>query len=148
MVKFTDEHKTEQQTSYFGVGIHKVKIMLVEFGIDDKKREYAEFTLVDPENDDKHDTARLWLHTDKTTEFSCSTIRSIFVHNAPEEKKDSVREKFNALEDTKQLEEACQKTLIGKECWYSIYENPNRTYTNDKGETKNSYDRNIYGYEP
>lgn len=148
MVKFSDEHKEESQGNFFGQGVHKVLIMLVEFGKTDDDKEFGEFTVVDPENDDRQDRVRLWFTTDKAVKFSFSTLRNIFVHNAPEDKKDSVREKFNALEDTKQLEEACQKTLIGKECWYTVYEDPERTYTNDKGEVKNSYNRNIYGYEP
>lgn len=148
MVKFNDEHKEESQGNYFGQGVHKVQIMLVEFGKTDDGKEFGEFTVVDPENDDRQDRVRLWFTTDKAVKFSFSTLRNIFVHNAPEDKKDAVREKFNALKDTEELEVACQKTLIGKECWYTVYEDPERTYTNDKGELKHSFNRNIYGYEP
>ena len=37
--------------------------------------------------------------------------------------------------------------LDGYEAWFTVYQS-DRTYTNAQGETRHSYDRNIYGYEP
>ena len=37
--------------------------------------------------------------------------------------------------------------LPGKECWFSIYESDERTYTDDNGKVRKSFDKNIAGYE-
>lgn len=150
MADFTDEHKEEMGGDFFGQGVHKVQIQTIEFGETegDAPKEFVEFTVVDPENAERTGKARLWFHTDGAIKYSFNTIRTIFVHNAPEDKKDDVRAKFDALKNTEELDKACQKMLIGKEAWYSVYENPERTYPGADGSPKNSYDKNITGYEP
>lgn len=59
-----------------------------------------------------------------------------------------MREKFNAIKGTEELEKACQKMLPGKEAWFSIYESDTRTYTDDNGNVRKSFDKNLTGYEP
>lgn len=148
MVQFNQDHKKELN-SFMEEGVHQVKIMtaaLGESGEGSAAKEYMEFTVVDDQ--EREDKVRLWFTTDKAINYSFSTIRTIFVHNAAEAKKDAVRKQFDALENTKELEEACNKVLIGAKCWMTIYKDENRTYQNDAGETKHSYSRNIYGYEP
>lgn len=147
---FTDEVKEEKSFNYFEQGVHKVQISDVTFGFteDADEKEFAEVTVVDPDNAEKTDKVRLWFHTEGAQSFSFSTLRAIFVHNAPEDKKDGVREKFNALKGTEELEAACKKMLPGKECWFSIYESDTRTYTDESGKTRKSFDKNITGYEP
>lgn len=148
--KFTDTVKEEKSFNYFEQGVHKVQISGVEFGFTDDKeeKEYCEITVVDPDNGEKTDKVRLWFHTEGAQAFSFSTLRAIFVHNAPEDKKDSVRAKFNGLNGTEELEAACKKMLPGKECWFSIYESDTRTYTDEGGTVRKSFDKNITGYEP
>lgn len=148
--KFSDTVKEEKSFNYFEQGVHKVQISAVEFGFteDKEEKEFCEITVVDPDNGEKTDKIRLWFHTEGAQAFSFSTLRAIFVHNAPEDKKDGVRTKFNALNGTEELEKACQKMLPGKEAWFSIYESDTRTYTDESGKVRKSFDKNITGYEP
>lgn len=147
--KFTDTVKEEKSFNYFEQGVHKVQISSVEFGFDDEGKEYCDVTVVDPDNGEKTDSVRLWFHTEGSQAFSFSTLRAIFVHNAPEDKKDGVRENFNTkINGTEDLEAACKKMLPGKEAWFSIYESETRTYTDKNGTVRKSYDKNITGYEP
>lgn len=143
MRKLTDEHKKDSG-NWFGEGVHKVKIGLVEFKTDDKDRDYAEFTLLG--ENEAEGTARLWFHTDAAAAYSFSIIRSIFIHNTPEGDRDKMRGKLAAINDTDELAKACA-VLVGKECWYQVAKS-SRTYTAADGTVKNSFDKNIYGYEP
>lgn len=145
MADFTDEHKKDMNSNFFEEGVHKVKITRIEFGETDSGKEYAEFGVKDEQG--REDNARVWFTTDKAMNFSFNIIRGIFVHNAPAGKKDEIRTSIDNLKDTTELEKAC-KVLMGKEAWFSVYKDPSRTYQNDKGETKNSFNKNIYGYEP
>lgn len=144
MVKFSPEHKENNQ--FFKEGKHKVKIEDVVFGLTDDGKEYAEFSVVDPEISEKKDKARVWFTTDKAIRFSFSIIRGIFTANCPEDKKDELAEKLQALEDTEALAKVCV-SLRGKNAWFTLHKS-DRTYTNDRGEVKNSYDRGVWGFEP
>lgn len=146
---FTDEVKEEKSFNYFEQGVHKVQISGVEFGFteDADEKEFCEITVVDPDNGEKTDKVRLWFHTPGAQGYSFGILRTIFVHNADEDKKDGIREKFNAIKGTEELEKACKKMLPGKECWFSIYESDTRTYTDESGKTRKSFDKNIAGYE-
>lgn len=144
MVKFKEDHKKDSRGDFIPEGVHKVKIMFAELGETNDGKEYIEFTVADDE--DREGRARMWFTTDAAINYTFNIIRGIFVHNAPEGKKDEIRNKIDALEDSKQLEKACQM-LIGKEAWYQNTQS-DRTYTDAEGNQKHSYDRNIYGYEP
>lgn len=149
MVKFNDEHKKDNMGGDFiPEGVHKVKIVDINFDKDTQDREYVEFTVADEEN--RAGTARMWFTTDAAIGYTFSIIRGIFVHNAPEGKKDEIREQIDKMTDSAELEKAC-KVLIGKEAWYQVVKT-DRTYeTTDKDGnpvTRNSYNRNLYGYEP
>lgn len=147
MAKFSKEHMTEMSSGkYFSEGIHKVKIAGVTFDKTDGGKEFAEFTVVSDDGQ-QEDTARVWFTTDKAMQYALTVIRGIFVHNTPEKDKEKTREKFDAIEDTEQLEKACQN-LIGKEAWFTTYKDHTRMYTAKDGTQKPSFQRNIYGYEP
>lgn len=141
---FNDEHKQEQG-NYFGEGIHKVKIMTVIGGTTDAGKEFIEFTVVG--DNDEEGSARVWFTTDKAIRYSFNTIRGIFVHNAMKGKEEAAREMVNAVKDTDELVELCNKVLIGKEAYYTV-EKSDYKYTNAAGEEKQGYNRNISGYEP
>jgi hypothetical protein len=127
---------------YFEEGIHKVKISgtALECPAD---KEYLEVS-IEGENGESTEV-RLYL-TEKAMKFSINTIRSIFVHNTEESKKELVRDAVNACKTTEELAILCQK-LDGMECWYSKYKS-GTTYTNASGEVKNSYNNNLFAYEP
>lgn len=146
---FTDAVKEEKSFSYFQQGVHKVQISGVEFGFTEgDEKEFCEITVVDPDNAECTDKVRLWFHSEGAQSYSFGVLRSIFVHNAPADKKDEIRTKFNAIGGTEELENACKKMLPGKECWFSIYESDTRTYTDEKtGKVRKSFDKNIAGYE-
>lgn len=147
MAKFTDEHKEELKNNYFEEGVHKVKIQAVTLGKTSAPdfKEYMQFDVVGEEG--QEDQARIWFTTDKAINYSFNIVRGIFVHNAPESKKESARKAVDAITDTQELEKAAQ-SLLGKEAWFSVYKNPNRLYTAKDGTQKPSIDRNITGYEP
>lgn len=145
MADFNDSHKEEMGGNYFEEGIHLVKVMLVEFDETDKGKEYIELTLSDDEGD-KEAKVRMWFTTDGAIKYTFNTLRAIFVHNADEGKKDEVRTKFDSLKNTEELDKACQKMLIGKECWLQVSQKG--TYLDGQGNPRPNYDRNIYGYEP
>ena len=146
MADFTADHKKEMSNDYFDEGEHTVKIMMVEGGQTDDEREFVDFTVTDTETETKEGSARFWFHTDGAINFSFNRIREIFVHNAPDDKKDDIKKKFDALPNTQKLVEACNKMLIGKEAFYQVSKS-DRTYESN-GKIKHSYDRNLTGYMP
>lgn len=145
MADFTDAHKEETNGQYFEEGIHLVKVMLVEVGETANDKEYIEITVSDDEGD-REARVRMWLTTDGAIKFTFDAIRAIFVHNAEEAKKDEIKTKFNSLKNTGELDSACQKMLIGKECWLQVYQEG--TYLDNTGKLRANFNRNITGYEP
>lgn len=150
-MKFTDEQKQVKEFSqnWFGFGVHKVQIGLVENGgTEEGEKEYIEVTVMDPNDGEITDTARVWFTTDNAANYSFNTLRQIYVHNAPEDKKDEARDTFDKVADTDEITALMNEKLIGKECWFSKYPSPDRTYQAQDGSVKKSIDKNIYGYEP
>lgn len=149
-MKFSNEHKevTEFNDKYFNFGIHKVQISAVELGgTGEGEKEYIEITVVDPSDAEITDTARVWFTSDKATNYSFNVLRQIFIHNTPEAKRDEARDLFDKLSGTEELAKIVE-TLIGKECWFTKYYDPERTYTAQDGSQKRSVNKNIMGYEP
>ena len=141
MANFNDDTKKELN-QYFGEGVHKVKILAVDQGKTDDGKEYFEFKL-EGENGEDGNARIYW--TEKAQQFSFNTVRGIFVHNTIEKNKDAIRKEVDATTNTDELFKLCQ-ALKGKEAWY-VVQKTDRTYTNSDGETKFSYNRNLYGYE-
>lgn len=153
MVKFSDDDKKVNEFSgnkFFEEGVHPVKISTITLDTTKDGKEFMAFGVVDSmDGDNEHeDEVRFWFSSPGAINFSFNRIREIFVHNAPDAKKDETRTKFDAITDTEKLEAAAQKVLIGKDAWLKVEQNPNRTYQNSAGETKNSFDKNLTGYEP
>jgi hypothetical protein len=144
MADFNDSHKAEQG-QYFTEGIHKVTILGVEGGKNDNDKEFIEF-IVGGENGEEG-SARMWFTSDKAIAFTFNSIRNIFVHNALKGKEDGARDMVNKVKNSDELIKLCNEVLIGKEAWYQV-EKSDYTYTNAAGEVKQSYNRNIFGYEP
>lgn len=88
--KFTSDsfHK-----KYFGEGIYPIIIMDANYGETKGGSEYIEFVFRG-EGGESQESARMWM-TPKSADYTAQNIRSIVVHNAPEDKKDSVREAFD-----------------------------------------------------
>lgn len=131
--------------SYLDFGVHEVQIMLVESGQTDSGTDYLEFTVVG--KNEEEERARLWL-TDKSEKYTFATLKSIYTHCAPEDKKDSARDELDACKDYDEVVELFNKRCIGKQIWFTKYQDPERTYVNQAGETKRSVNTNVYGYEP
>lgn len=147
MVKFTDEHKKERSMNYFDEGVHPVLIESLEFGTTEKGQEFAEFNVIDPDDDDRKGVARVWFTTDSAIGFSINVLRGIAVHNAKTDAdKEKVKAAFIKMGDTTDLAKIADK-FRGMEAWY-VVEKSDNTYTNSAGEVKSSYNRNVYGYEP
>lgn len=147
--QFSDDEKEVKEFSdgnWLGFGVHKVKIGMIERGETESGKEYIEVTVLG-ENEEE-DTARVWFTSDKAANYSFNVLRQIYVHNAPEDKKDAARSTFDAVKDTEEVVKLYNEKLIGGECWFTKYPDPERTYTNANGEIKQSINKNIMGYEP
>lgn len=149
MVKFTDENKEvkEFKDNYFSYGVHKVKIAFLEADQTDDGKEFIEVTVMDPEDEELTDTARVWFTTDKAINYSFNVLRGIYTHNAPEDKKAEAGATFDAVTDLKELEKIMQK-VVGGECWFTKYQDPTRTYPAADGSIRKSVNKNVMGYEP
>lgn len=133
-------------SNWFSFGVHKVKIDGITYGETDSGAEFIEAALLGENGEEE--TVRSWFTTEKGANYSFNIWRSIFVHNAPEAKKQKAGLEVDATTDAENLAEFLQ-TLVGTgECWFTKYESPDRTYLNGAGETKHSIDKSIYGYEP
>lgn len=148
-MKFSDDNKEvrEFDSNYFTFGVHKVQIAGVELAETDDGKEYVEITVVDPADGEKTDTARVWFTTDQAANFSFNTLRQIFVHNTPEDRKDAGRQLFDKVADTTELV-GVLGALVGKDCWFTKYHDATRTYVGKDGVNRKSVNKNIYGYEP
>lgn len=147
--KFDDEVKAVKEfndSTWLGFGVHKVKIGAIEHGLTENDKEYVEFTVLG-ENEEE-DTARVWFTSQKAANYSFNICRSIYVHNAPKDKKDAARDQFDALEDAEAMVKLMNEKLIGGECWFTKYPSPDRTYQAADGSIRKSIDKNVYGYEP
>jgi hypothetical protein len=144
MADFNDSHKAEQG-QYFSEGTHKVTILGVEGGTNENGKEYIEFIVGG--KDGEEGSARMWFTSDKAIAFTFNSIRNIFVHNASKGKEEAAKELVNKVTNSDELVGLCNKALIGKEAWYTV-EISDYTYTNQAGELKHGYNRNITGYEP
>ena len=143
MADFSDEHKAE--SSFFQEGVHEVTIVHVEGGTNDNDKEYIEFH-VQGENGEEG-TARMWFTTDKAIKYTFGNIRGLFTKNALKGKEEAAKEMVNAVKNSEELIDLCNKVLVGKKGYYQV-EKSDYTYTNAAGEEKQGYNRNLTGYEP
>jgi len=142
--KMTDNDYTEQ-SKYFDEGVHKVKITGAIMDKMDDGREYVEIGVEGSEGETAE--VRMWLHSEKAFKFTMRTLQGIAVHNAKDDaQKDKIRQFFVGDFNDEKVQKVLDK-LTGYEAWLTVYQS-DRTYTNAQGETRHSYDRNIYGYEP
>jgi hypothetical protein len=150
MAKFTDENKEVKEfndSNWLGFGVHHVQIATI--GLDkteDGGKEFIEIGVVGENGEE--DTARVWFTTDAAINYSFNVLRQIYVHNAPEAKKDAARDAMDRIMSTEELVDELQAKLLGGNCWFTKYPDPSRTYVNAAGETKPSINKNVYGYEP
>lgn len=149
-MKFTDDTKQDNfNNQYFDYGVHRVLLGQFELGgTEPGEKEYIEITVMDPDDGEITDTARVWFTTEKAANYSFNVLRQLYVHNAPANAKDKARDTFDAIPDTKKAVELLNEKLIGKEAWFSKYPSPTRTYEAADGTIKKSIDKNVYGYEP
>lgn len=152
-MKFTDENKAVKEFSennWLGFGVHKVQLALFEQGFTDDDpengKEFVEISVLGP--NEEEDTARVWFTTDKAANYSFNVLRQIYVHNAPEDKKDAARDTIDAVKSTEELVAVLNEKLIGGEAWFTKYPDPTRTYQAADGSTRQSINKNVYGYKP
>lgn len=146
-VNLTDEDLAPRgESNYFTEGVHEVLIEKAERGVHDGK-EYVEFT-VKGENGET-DTTRLWFTTEKSCKYALSILAGIATHNKESEAdKQKVRDAFKQITDTDQVDDKFLKKFENDHAFFSVYKSDTRTYTNAQGETKPSFDKNLYGYKP
>lgn len=145
-VNITDEDMAPRNNNYFDEGVHEVVIAKAERGTTDNDKDYVELT-VQGQNEEEG-TARLWFTTEAAGNYALSILAGIAVHNKESETdKQKVRDAFKKIDDTDLVDDAFLKKFVEMEAFYMV-QMSDRTYVNNQGETKNSYDRNIYGYSP
>lgn len=145
-VSITDEDMAPRSNNYFDEGVHEVRIDKVERGRTDGGKDYVEFT-VEGQNGESG-TARLWFTTEPASNYALSILAGIAVHNKQTDaEKDKARTAFKAIKDTDIIDQKFLDKFVDMDAWYTVQQS-DRTYINSKGETKYSYDKNIYGYEP
>lgn len=146
-MKFNDENKAvkEFNNDYFSFGIHEVQMQLFTVETNDNGNEYLEVGVVG--KDSEEDSVRLYL-TEKAANYTFNTMRQIFVHIAPEDKREEAGKLIDAVKDSDELIKLLNDKALGGKCWYTKYYDPKTTYVNKAGETKRSVNTNIYGYEP
>lgn len=133
-----------KESTYFTQGVHAVTITEAGF---EKNPNGKVFLNVKVEGvNGEQGEARLWF-TGAATPFSVDKIRKIFIHNAKDDdQKQKVRDFFKNMKSLYEMSQLVQK-LPGKSCWYTV-EKTEETYTDNNGDEKHRYDRNIWGYEP
>lgn len=146
MVKITMSDADYNSGNYFGEGVHQVTISVAVLEAMDDGREYVDIGVSG--KDGEEGSARMWLHTDKAAKFTLRTLQSIAVHNAKTETQEVKTRAYFVGEMTNEKIQKILTQMVGYEAWYVVVQDPNRTYTNDDGEIKASYNRNVYGYEP
>lgn len=148
-MEFTPEIKeVKERSTYFDFGVHNVQIVTLSLDKTPDGKEFVEIFFADKVDNMMQDSARLWFTTTKSANFAFNTLRSIYVHNAPEAKKDAARATIDKMPNTAALVEELKSKLVGKECWFTRYLDPTRTYTGADGIEKKSINKNVYGYEP
>jgi hypothetical protein len=145
-VNLTDEDLAPRgENNYFNEGVHEVLIDSAKRGKTDAGKEYVEF-IVKGENGES-DTARLWFTTEKSCKYALSILAGIASHNKESEAdKQKVRDAFKQITDTDQVDDKFLAKFENDHAFFTVYKS-DRTYEKD-GETKHSYDKNIYGYSP
>lgn len=145
-VQLTDEDLVERNNNYFAEGEHEVLITDAERGVTDSGKEYVEFTVLG--HGDEVDTARMWFTTDKAAKYTLSILAGIASHNkSSEADKQTVRDAFKKITDTDLVDDKFLEKFKDMDAFFTVYKS-DRTYTTASGETRNSYDKNIYGYMP
>lgn len=139
------EFEGNGDSNWFGFGVHEVTIGEITEGTTDSGTDFIEFILLGENGEE--DSARVWL-TEKSEKYSFATLRSIYVHCAPEEAKDKARVSFDKAADSSAVVDMMNDKCVGKKIWFTKYPDPKRTYQSTSGETKQSINKNIYGYEP
>lgn len=146
-VNLTDEDLAPRgNNNYFKEGEHEVLIVKAERGTTSGGKDYVEFTVMG--HNDETDTARLWFTTEKSCKYALSIMAGIASHNKQTEaEKQKVREAFKAIQDTDVIDDKFLEKFKDMDAFFTVYKS-DRTYTGTDGSTKNSYDKNIYGYMP
>jgi hypothetical protein len=145
-VQITDEDLVQRNNQYFAEGEHEVVITEAKRGVTDAGKEYVEFTVAG--HDDETGKARLWFSTEAGSKYALSILAGIASHNKQTDaEKEKVRDAFKAITDTDQVDDKFLAKFKDMDAFFTVYMS-DRTYINSAGETKNSYDSNIYGYMP
>lgn len=149
--KFTDEEKevSERNSNYFGFGVHRVLFAGAIADVTEAGKEFIEVAFCDPDNSEIEDTARVWF-VGGASNISFNTLRQIYVHNAPEDKKVDAGLSFDKVADSAELVDLMNDKLQGGELWFTkFYDAKGATYVSTRdGQTYKSTNKNIYGYEP
>jgi hypothetical protein len=144
---FTDEDKavTDDFQERIPFGVSEVVIVSAKADVTEAGKDFIELTVQNAEG--LEDSARKWF-TGGASPYSFQAIRQIIVHTADDKDKEKARLAVENTANTEEMVALINKMCIGKQIWFTKFYSPDRTYTNQSGETKRSIDNNVYGYEP
>lgn len=146
--KFTPEDKEDVNPQFedrIPFGVTPVQITLATADVTDNGSDFVEVGVI-AENGAEA-TTRLYF-TEKAAKYSLSTIKAVATHNAPDDKKDAARAAIDAVKDTDFLAQLINDKMIGNKAWFTKYYDPERTYQDRDGNTRQSINTGLWGFEP
>ncbi|MGI9028170.1 MAG: hypothetical protein ACR2FM_05030 [Candidatus Saccharimonadales bacterium] len=145
--KFSDEDKEVREfTESIPFGVHEVQFTGADAGETDAGKDFIEIGVVT--KDGIEDSARLWF-VGGASGISFNTAHAIAVHQGKDDKeKADIRDRIEAVADSQELVDVLNDVCASGKLWFSKYFDPKRTYQNQSGETRQSINKSVYGYEP
>lgn len=130
--------------TWFSEGVHPVVIDTVERKVNANGTPYLEFTVISDEDPDITGTARLYM-SERALPYSLRTLQGILVHNAKTDiDEEKIRAYFHSLDDTDKLD---LKKYHAAKAWYRV-EKSGSVYIGTDNKEHDSYNRDIFSYEP
>lgn len=145
--QFNEDDKVEREFSEkLPYGITKVQLVGATAGETDDGKDWIDLEIVS--EDGIEDTARVWF-TGKAAPYSFNTLRQIAVHQGKDDaEKEKIRQAVEACADSDALADLLNAKVAGGELWFTKYLDPQRTWTDQDGNVRQSVNKNVYGYEP
>lgn len=141
-----DDKEVREFADTLPFGVNKVNLLLAEPGVTDAGKDFIELNFVNETGIE--DKARVWF-VGGAANISFNTLRSIAVHNmATDKEKEEIRQAVDAVANSDELAAILNEKCMNGEFWVTKYYDPERTYQNQSGQTRQSINKNIYGYEP
>jgi hypothetical protein len=144
---FNDEDKVEREfAEKLPYGVSRVQLVGATAGETEDGKSWIDLEITTA--DGIEDTARVWF-TGKAAPYSFNTLRQIAVHSGKDDAaKEELRQGIENMQDSDELADFLNEKVAGGELWFTKYLDPQRTWTDNDGNVRQSVNKNVYGYEP